>query len=335
MRASGLSLVTDAARRAFVAESWSQITALRAKGWDALSPRFREMFTRYGIGEAEWDKLRASPLKDMGGAPWILPESVADAGLADRVAEMIYSEMDMAVIMPIARVQAAMNSMPKRGTVIGEVGRLLFQFKTFPVTALYLHGSRMLAQKGFNKAVYSAGFLGLTAVAGYASLQSKEVSKGREPKPMSAETLFASIAQGGGLGIYGDFLFASTNRFGKSASETVLGPSASTIDAVSGLVTGAPLLAAEGEETDYDKQLVRMLRSETPGVGSLWYARLAYDRLILDQWQQEADPRYMQSWNMLERRAVDRGQDYWWGPGMTSPDGAPNLANAWEGEVPE
>jgi hypothetical protein len=138
--------------------------------------------------------------------------------------------------------------------------------------------------------------------------------------------MLAALQQGGGLGIYGDFLFGAQNRGGQGLGETLLGPSATTVSGVAGLVVGAPLLQAEGEKVDYDRQLVKLLRSETPG-GSLWYARLAWDRIILDQWQAAADPAYFRSWRAMERRAHDLGTQYWWEPGDMTPDRPPELSN--------
>lgn len=333
MRASGLNAVTEAGRAAYHRETLAHISDERGKAWGALDKRFRRMFERYGIGERGWDELRSTPTADLGGAPWILPENIKSGPVRDRLMEMIYSETDMAVVTAGVRARAAMSGF-KRGTWQGEIVRSLFQFKTFPIATLYLHGARMLAQEGWSKAGYAAAFLGLTTVAGYFAMQGKEVLKGRDPRPMEASTLFAAMQQGGGLGIYGDFLFSTRNRFNQSLSSTLLGPSASTVDALSGLVAGTPLLAAEGEDVDYDRQLVRMLRSEVPG-GSLWYLRLGMERLLLDQWQAAADPNYYESWSRMEARAAEQGQGYWWRPGATAPEGLPDVANAWEGEVPE
>jgi hypothetical protein len=43
-------------------------------------------------------------------------------------------------------------------------------------------------------------------------------------------TALAAFAQGGGLGIYGDFLFGETNRMGSGLVSTVGGPIASDLD---------------------------------------------------------------------------------------------------------
>ena len=69
---------------------------------------------------------------------------------------------------------------------------------------------------------------------------------------------------------------------------------------------------------------MRFLRSNTPG-SSLWYSRLAMDRLIWDQLQELADPEYRRAFKRTEDRArKDYGQDYWWRPGQAAPQRAPD-----------
>lgn len=329
MRMSGLNRLTDAGRDAFGMEALAHITDERGKAWGQLDPRFRRMFDRYGIDAAGWDAIRATPLsaaKD--GSLWIHPDNMADRALADRVMETIYSETDLAVVTAGLKARAAINNVGKRGTWQGELARAFFQFKAFPIATLYLHGARMMSlESGFSKAKYGAAFLGAATAAGWLALEAKAITKGQDPRPLSMKTLFASLQQGGGLGIYGDFLFSTQARTGQGLSSVLLGPSTQTVDAVSGLLFGAPLLQAEGEKVDYDRQLIRLLRSETPG-SSLWYARLGFDRLILDQWQAAADPHYNASWSRMQSRARDQGTGYWWAPGDTAPSRAPDLATA-------
>jgi hypothetical protein len=49
---------------------------------------------------------------------------------------------------------------------------------------------------------------------GYFVLQAKQLIAGKDPRPNSGATFLASMMQGGGAGIYGDFLFGQANRYG-------------------------------------------------------------------------------------------------------------------------
>ncbi len=48
---------------------------------------------------------------------------------------------------------------------------------------------------------------------------------------------------------------------------------------------------------------------------SLWYARLAFERLIFDQFEAAIDPNAAKSFRRIEQGARrDYGQHFWWRP---------------------
>ena len=58
----------------------------------------------------------------------------------------------------------------------------------------------------------------------------------------------------------------------------------------------------------------------------MWYARLAFERLIFDQLQSMIDPK----WNSKKRRKIkktrkEQGTDFWWRPGSTTPERPPKF----------
>ena len=61
-------------------------------------------------------------------------------------------------------------------------------------------------------------------------MELREITKGRNPTPTSyiaenpGEYFLRSLVTGGGLGLFGDFFIADTNRYGKSMAETLPGP---------------------------------------------------------------------------------------------------------------
>jgi lipase chaperone LimK len=73
--------------------------------------------------------------------------------------------------------------------------------------------------------------------------------------------------------------------------------------------------------------MIKFAARYTPGA-SLWYTRLALERLVIDQAQMMADPKAKSKMRRLENRyKKEQGQKYWWRPGKTAPDRAPNLEN--------
>jgi hypothetical protein len=73
--------------------------------------------------------------------------------------------------------------------------------------------------------------------------------------------------------------------------------------------------------------LRRLIQNNTPG-STLWYARLAFSRDVLDKLQAELDPDYYDSFDRMEKRAREDHTSYYWRPGQSRPDRAPDLANA-------
>ena len=74
------------------------------------------------------------------------------------------------------------------------------------------------------------------------------------------------------------------------------------------------------EETDIGNQAVRMIKQYTPG-SSIWYIRLAFERLIADRVAQLVDPNVQQRRNRLINSYLrDTQQEYWWKPGEILPN---------------
>ena len=68
------------------------------------------------------------------------------------------------------------------------------------------------------------------------------------------------------------------------------------------------------------KNLQHFLQRYTPG-GSLWYARLVFERLIIDTLERLINPDF----NSDNRRNIKKlkkrtGQEYWWSPGEIKPN---------------
>lgn len=323
MRVSGLGAITQSGRWAFGMDFLSHITGERAKAFDKLDAPFRNAFERYGLTSADWDKIRTTPLTQQRGADWILPDAIGDQAVRDRMMRMILTETDFAVPVPGVAMGAMVNSVLPKGTAIGEIGRTAFQFKSFAIGLTMMQMQRAMAMTGWDRARYAAMMTIYTTVMGAAALQLKEIAKGRDPRPIydskdpGATAAFwgASVLQGGGLGIYGDFLRSSQSRFGGGIGSVLAGPAFATADNALNLTAGQALKAVQGEKTNVGAAAVKLLKSETPGVGSLWFTRLAFERLMLDEMATMVDPQYQQRFKRLEKYAAEQGQDYFWAPG--------------------
>ena len=171
-------------------------------------------------------------------------------------------------------------------------------------------------------------------VLGALAYQLKQVQRGKDPVNMDPREdegrrfWAAAMAQGGGLGLFGDFFFADQNRFGGGPVESFMGPVAGAGQDLLRLTVGNLQQAAKGDDTNAGREAVRALGRYLPG-GSLWYTRLAFERQVLDRLQEQVDPRAARSFRDTESRARrEVGQRFWWRAGDTAPGRSPDLGAA-------
>lgn len=231
--------------------------------------------------------------------------------------------VNFAVPTPGAKEFAVMRFGTQPGTVMGEAIRLMMQFKAFPITVLTKPISRELFGTGATSITAAMkrgrGNLGLahlifaTTMMGYVAQSAKQLAKGRTPRdPELPETWVAAAAQGGGFGIYGDFMFGEFNRFGRSFVSTAAGPTASVIDDLAEIYTRF----RTGD--DAAAQVVRTLVNNSPFI-NLFYTRVALDYLILYQIQETLNPGYLRR---LERKLLkDNNQQFIVPPSRVIPRG--------------
>ena len=335
MRASLLSPWTDALRKGFGMANFSQLAKDSSKAFADLPARRRAALERYKITEKEWDLIRSTEaIEHKGARYWSIEnmmtrtdlDEVTKNNLATKVHEMVLSEIDHAVLMPDFRSQAIATLGTKRGGA-GEIIRNVAMYKSFPILMIMKQLYRGASQKGLkNKAAYLSQLtIGLT-VFGAISVQAKEIARGKDPRDMTDPKFWqAAFLQGGGAGIFGDFLFSDVNRFGNSMTSTIAGPWWGAIDDVTQLTLGQVQKLIAGKDTNISADMIQFLRRYTPG-GSIWYTRAVWERGILDQLQEMSDPSAYQKFNkQIKRRQKDYGQQYWWRPGDSAPSRAPNL----------
>lgn len=333
LRVSGHAAYVQAGRWAFGMEFLGHLTDQAGKSFEELSPKLQRGFQRHGITPADWDSIRTSPLETHKGAGWIMPNNVESRIAGDRLLQMIQSETDYAVPAADLRTRAMMNSLAPKGTWFGEIARSALLFKTFGITVLMQHGRRALEQTPYNAAKYAAIFFIMSTLGGAGAMELKKISKGQDAEPMPtrkdpllahAQFWGAAAAQGGGFGIYGDFLKSASNRFGESPAETAAGPLASSATNIGGAAMTTAQRVLGDKHANPGRAWVRAFRQEAPG-NSLWMTRVAFQRLVADQLQTLADPDYRKSWENTRRNARKEGSDFWWEPGATAPKRAPKL----------
>lgn len=309
--------------------------------FDVLPDNHRRNLELYNITADEWNILRfgntenpATGVKHMTvEAVETLPDSVLDPVIqkltgetaitdADRLRfkdqlsvkmqNMAVDIMDEGVITPGQRERVLLTLGSQKGTVFGEFMRFAGQFKAFPVTVItkQIMPQYHSAGGGLKGAASLVPMITAMTAMGYVSGAAKDVLKGREPRdPRDPATFADAMVRGGGLGIFGDFMFAEYSRYGRSFQETLLGPGIGTVGDFAALAHKTATLNADSG--DY----FRFMKNITPGQ-NLFYTESAFNYLFYYNLMEMNDPGYLR--RMEKRREKDYNQDYWLSPSQDS-----------------
>ncbi len=303
---------------------------------DLQEPK-RLALERYGIGASEWDALRAVAPIDQGSIRLLRPADLArqgdDASIAAAVKFMslIDGETKFGVPGESLRAQTYVATgghsyRIERGTWGGELVHSMAQFKTYSVIWMMTHLERAIyGRGGMGRLQYALALPIFLTIGGYLADSLIDLSKGEVPSMAPNKLrLGRALVRGGGLGIIGDLASQGLSSDGVHAGSGTLGFLAgptlgAVVDPTVALLGGNLGEVAQGKDTHFASELVRQIRANTPG-SNAWYAKVAMNRLLLDQLQMMADPHYHQSFARMQRAAQERGSTYWWAPGQAVPE---------------
>jgi hypothetical protein len=338
MRASGLTAWTQAGRHAFGMELMGNLGDLVSKSFDTLDPRMQKALTRYGFDNTSWDLIRQSELYNYKGATFLRPEEIRLAShmpkdqaqeLAFKYLDMINTEMNYAVVTVGLRSKASLTGGTKAGTIPGEIVRSFSMFKNFSVEMVYTHLWKAMSEATLAKKAGSLADLAIATTAMAAlSMQLKEIANGRDPRAMDTPEFWGSaFLLGGGMGIWGDFLFSNVNRYGGGLEDTIAGPVINMANSIKNLTYGNVQQLIQGKDTNFAGETLRMLETYMPGK-TLWYMKLLWQRQMFERLHLYIDPKYQQRLNSMQTKYLkETGQHYWWRPGQESPDRAPEISS--------
>jgi len=297
----------------------------------ALPEQFQTTLRRYGIEEGEWNAIRQGAAKSLDGDMVLPPMSVMDLSdesvahltsptrTADMVRRDLYDKYSTYLLDQVREGMTEPTAMTRylatgggqpAGSFWGEAARTMMQFKSFAATHLLRNVSRELFRDGATGTGIATLIAGTTAL-GYLSYTMKDLAAGRNPRSMDGpedyfNAVVRAMAQGGGLGIYGDFLFGEQNRHGGGFVETLAGPT------VSSLGDAAKLIAQmrSGDVKGAEAGSVKFLQQNSPlAAFNLFYTRLAMDYLIFWRIQEAINPGYLRR---FERNVEKQNNQTFW-----------------------
>ena len=306
-----------------------------------LSIREQNFLTLYGIDEGKWNMLRSIKTLAVDNKRYLTAESIDDisnnsiinyVGRKLSAREIRNFKADLQLTWknvlsdqgkhgspePDAAVRAITNQGLEKGTPMGETIRFVMQFKSFPISMWKKIIGRELYSYGPNESSLAklgglSTILLLGTFFGYLAMSTKDMLRGRSPRdPKNKNTILQAFAQGGGAGIYGDFLISEIqNEYGNGIFETALGPTASDLKKLLDMVS------TMNEPKKAGKKFFELVEGHTPFL-NLYYTKAAYDYLIGYQVKEMLDPGYFE--RMKQKHEEKRGQSYYLKPGSLIPD---------------
>lgn len=336
---NGLTWWTETLRDAAALQHSSYMALQSTKKFADLDPELNRLLGLYNIGEAKWDLIRMAVTQIEDGRKYLNPEAlktiprsaleqyIASIGrtvsdtsvqnllddLAQTMRVMFVDRAHHAVLEPNARVRGFMLRGTKPGTVPGEIMRYIGQFKSFSIAMVQMVLGREVYGRGYDTVgeylrngrgdmVGLAAMITMYGALGYIAMSIKDLIKGREPRdPTDPKTVIAAFAQGGGLGLYGDFLFGEYSRMGRTFTASLAGPVIGNLDTLTDLWTRL----RNGD--DVAAQSFKALIDNTP-FANLYWLRPLLDYSILFNIQESLNPGFLR--RMEQRVERENSQSF-------------------------
>jgi hypothetical protein len=278
-----------------------------------LNSGMKKAFERYGLTADDWDII-SKHVTD--GYVDITKMGVENDRLAGKVVGMIREETDLAIPTPNAKARAITQMGIQRNTVANEMMRTATQFKSFGVSMMMSHLGRISNDTTdiASRAGYTSSLVLGAGMTGMAVLQLKELSKGRSMRDWDLQLMKDGMMQGGVFGIIGDAMFNDPDLFGGLPAWT-LGPSFSDLDKMRTFlmdISDREKAIKFGSEwyLDMAKQGgVTMMEEATAFATRLWYTRVAWERTIMVNADQWADPDHHKKQRRSDKWLSERGQE--------------------------
>ncbi|MDB4261330.1 hypothetical protein N9878_00545 [bacterium] len=322
---TGIQAWPDRVRNGF-AQSMSNWLATNTQHTHANLPNEVQRMLRIGgFDENVWNNVLRQSVKDVEGTKFFVPEALDDIPdasfervltntgvtpskakvvalrqeIAEKTRTLFQDRIINAVVEGDAQTRAALVGGRGQGSWSRVIRGHLTMFKTFPVSVIEKPVARFVKGMDESGKFTASGFAGLAQMLvamtalGYVSMAAKDAVKGVSPRdPSDPKTWMAAFTQGGGAGLYGDFLFGEANRFGGGIISSLAGPTAGDISKIHDLY----MRVRDGD--DAAAQAFKLLVSNTPG-NNVFYAKAALDYLIVHGVQESLNPGYLKR---LERR---------------------------------
>lgn len=303
-----------------------------------------DIFRAYNITGDEWDAFRKTPIKLEDNKGYLLPESAREISDED-IKEILRKEgrkritqndiknkrddiefkflmyfkdrEDHVILKPSAAMRNLLFANQPSGTILGQVMRMVMQFKMYSASYLEKPVANLLYRNGAEnlwqavspfKNPKRGDIAGLSqmimygTLLGYLSSAASNFSKGiSAPSLEDPSTYTQALANGGGLGIYTDLLFSGDSKYHGSTLSQLAGPVAGEVTDFFDTFIKRP---AQGNWST--NQAWHFIKGNIPGV-NMFYTKWLLDHFILNRIQESISPGYF---NRKRHLLLKKGQDY-------------------------
>ena len=322
---TGIQAWPDRVRNGFSESMSNWIASNTRHSYADLPNEVQRMLRMAGFDDNMWDNVLRQSTREADGLQFFVPEAlegIADDAFAtvlrnqnskptparvkalreemtEKIRTMFQDRIINAVVEGDAQTRAALVGGRVQGSWSRVIRGHVTMFKTFPVAVIEKPIARFVKGMDESGEFTMSGFVGLSKMIvamtalGYVSMTAKDLVKGISPRdPNDVKTWMAAFTQGGGAGLYGDFLFGEANRFGGGIISSLAGPTAGDVSKIHDLY----MRVRDGD--DAAGAAFKLLVSNTPG-NNVFYTKAALDYLIVHQIQESLNPGYL-------RRMEDR-----------------------------
>lgn len=229
----------------------------------------------------------------------------------------VIQRAERAILAPTPYVMAAKQMGFNKNSMEGIAIASVMQYKTFamgqfrdvlgrdlygdlpPGTSafsrdFYEHHKKDVKDNGIDSSLGKmARYMVRMAILGYLAMSIKHLLDGKEPRdPTDPKVWMAAWLQSGAGGLYGDLIFGTEDRFGRSPLISILGPTAGRLDDLIRLgVRGRETLAG-AEDKDFLSHALRVGLRNIPGANT-FFLKPAIDYLIIHELQEVMNPGYL------------------------------------------
>lgn len=319
---------TDGARLSHDKMMASHLHGYRHKDFDALPSILRDDLDRHGITAQEWDVLVEVGEDAVGDFKLFTSEKVMDAdlgafghivdvagkeeGVANRMLGKARADLARklrtfyvdhaysAVVEPDALRRSWLNRGLKRGDPLRELASQATMFLSFPLQVF--SGPFQAALQSGHPMRNMAALLLTTAWWGFVASNLKAFARGRQPnlpeEPAEHARYFAKlIAQGGGLGIFGDYIYnIFIDEHGRDVQDMVAGPLAQDIGRIGAVGRKAISGDFEGAGKDFLNETVKHFPNT-------FYTKLIWELYVASMIRETLEPGWQER---LERQSEGR-----------------------------